>query len=44
MLPITVTHKNHKLTYDKSEEGKVYLKIDNKPMIDYQFLSHLFSE
>ena len=38
LFPMTIVHQDRKLTFDKNDEGKVFMLIDNKPMIDYQFL------
>ena len=43
LFPMTVIHKNHKLTFDKSADEKIVMKIDDKQMFEYQFLNMMFS-
>ena len=42
LFPMTVVHKDHKLSFDKTEDGKLFMKVDGKHMIEYQFLNLMF--
>ena len=44
LFPMIVTHKDHKLSFDKNADEKLIMKVDDKEMFEYQYLSLVFSK
>ena len=45
VLPNTIVHKNHKFMWKlNTEEDKIEMDADNKPIGTYQFLDERFSK